>query len=72
MPRQKEGKARGTDPDEQRRRREDHTVQIRKNRQIEQIAKHRKVRGHWQRARAFRPLRALPPALLFPALRLTG
>ena len=50
MPRQKEGKARGTDPDEQRRRREDHTVQIRKNRQIEQIAKHRKVRGHWQRA----------------------
>ena len=41
----KEGKAKGTDPEDARRRREEHTVQLRKNRQTEQIAKHRKVRA---------------------------
>ena len=50
----KEAKGRGTDHDDARRRREVHTVQIRKTRQEEQIAKHRKVssRARAHRARA--------------------
>lgn len=37
------GKAKGTTVDDSRRRRDEHTVQIRKNKQQELIAKHRKV-----------------------------
>lgn len=39
------GKAKGTDPEDARRQRNDHTVQIRKNKQEALITKHRKVKS---------------------------